>query len=93
MDDEIPVHLTARNMEILQRYASGSTIDCIALTLQLNPRTVKGHLLRARRKLGAVSNANACAIAASLGLIAVQIPLPAQSYVGTVVQLSFNATI
>jgi LuxR family transcriptional regulator, quorum-sensing system regulator BjaR1 len=93
MDEEIPARLTARNLEILQRYAAGATIDCIAETLGLNPRTVKGHMFRARRKLGAASNANAAVIAAKLGLIAVQIPPSARTVFETGLQLSYNQTV
>jgi DNA-binding NarL/FixJ family response regulator len=64
-----PVRLTAREEEILRMLPSGRTNREIAVVLQRSPDTVKGHLERIFRKLGAQDRTAAVAEAFRRGLL------------------------
>jgi DNA-binding NarL/FixJ family response regulator len=61
--------LSARESEILQWVAHGSTTKEVARELGISPHTVKTHLERIFEKLGANDRAQAVAIAFRLGLV------------------------
>lgn len=62
-------NLSAREIEVLEHAARGSTIGQIATRLVLSPRTVETHLGNAYRKLGVRNRVQALARASGLGLI------------------------
>jgi DNA-binding NarL/FixJ family response regulator len=64
-----PVRLTAREEEILHMLPSGRTNREIAVALRRSPDTVKGHLERIFRKLGAQDRTAAVAEAFRRGLL------------------------
>jgi DNA-binding NarL/FixJ family response regulator len=64
-----PVKLTTREEEILQMLPSGRTNREIAVALRRSPDTVKGHLERIFRKLGAQDRTAAVAEAFRRGLL------------------------
>jgi DNA-binding NarL/FixJ family response regulator len=66
---QAPVKLTAREEEILQMLPSGRTNREIAVALRRSPDTVKGHLERIFRKLGAQDRTAAVAEAFRRGLL------------------------
>ena len=66
---QTPVKLTAREEEILQMLPSGRTNREIAVALRRSPDTVKGHLERIFRKLGAQDRTAAVAEAFRRGLL------------------------
>ncbi|MEU1309474.1 helix-turn-helix transcriptional regulator [Streptomyces cinnamoneus] len=61
--------LTDREIEILEAVSHGRTIAAIAVELFLSQNTVKSHLLRINRKLGARGKTHAVAIAYRRGLL------------------------
>jgi DNA-binding NarL/FixJ family response regulator len=67
--DPGPVKLTAREQEILQMLPSGRTNREIAVALRRSPDTIKGHLERIFRKLGAQDRTAAVAEAFRRGLL------------------------
>ena len=67
--DQGPVKLTAREQEILQMLPSGRTNREIAVALRRSPDTIKGHLERIFRKLGAQDRTAAVAEAFRRGLL------------------------
>ena len=52
-------HLTPREVQILQLLCRGDKRLAIAGALEITPRTVNFHLTNAKRKLGAISMAQA----------------------------------
>ena len=54
--------LTARELDVLARVASGARNDEIAAELQLSPNTVKRHTANIREKLGVHSRVHAAAL-------------------------------
>ncbi|HJS27202.1 MAG TPA: response regulator transcription factor [Actinomycetota bacterium] len=62
-------NLSAREIEVLEHAARGSTVSQIATRLVLSPRTVETHLGNAYRKLGVRNRVQALARASGLGLI------------------------
>ena len=70
-DDEFdPPELTSREREVLELVAAGLPNKGIALRLNISDHTVKYHLASVLSKLGAASRAEAVALAARRGLIA-----------------------
>ena len=70
-DDEFdPPELTSREREVLEFVAAGLPNKGIALRLNISDHTVKYHLASVLSKLGAASRAEAVALAARRGLIA-----------------------
>jgi DNA-binding CsgD family transcriptional regulator len=61
--------LTKRQEQVLQMYASGLSREEIGQRLGISPETVKNHFARARYRLGALTSANAVAIAIREGFI------------------------
>ncbi|MBI2724591.1 MAG: response regulator transcription factor [Chloroflexi bacterium] len=61
--------LTAREREILQLVAGGSTDRAIAHSLAISSKTVNKHVASCMNKLGAQSRAQAVALALRRGLI------------------------
>ncbi len=61
--------LAPREIECLEWVARGKTTEDVASILDLSRETVRVHLDRARKKLGAINRANAVAKAIELGLI------------------------
>ncbi len=61
--------LTDREIEILEAVSHGRTIAAIAAALFLSQNTVKTHLLRINRKLGARGKTHAVAIGFRRGLL------------------------
>jgi DNA-binding CsgD family transcriptional regulator len=57
--------LTARESEIVTRFANGETYSAIAAALSLAPATVRNHLSRCYRKLGVNSKAELAKLVAS----------------------------
>lgn len=64
-----PVHLTAREREVLQWTAAGKTNMEIGVILTISAKTVEYHLYNGMRKLDVYSKAQAVAKAMLLGLI------------------------
>jgi DNA-binding NarL/FixJ family response regulator len=62
--------LTARERDVLRLAAAGLRTDEIARRMFLSAATVKAHLVKAQRKLGARTRAQAVAVALRRGLIA-----------------------
>ena len=72
VSDELPPRphpLTRREREILRLLADGLRIAEIGKQLYLSPDTIKVHLTKARRKLGARTTAEAVATAVRRSLI------------------------
>ena len=69
-DDSLPSLLTAREQEVLQHLARGSTNRAIALALGVTQHTVKFHVNAIMSKLEAQSRTEAVVRATQLGLIA-----------------------
>jgi DNA-binding NarL/FixJ family response regulator len=70
-DDEFDQpELTSREREVLELVAAGLPNKGIALRLNISDHTVKYHLASVLSKLGAASRAEAVALAARRGLIA-----------------------
>ena len=65
--------LTERNAQIIQMLVDGMSVEEIASALSLRPRTVKKHIVTARRFLGATSRAQMIARAVALGHVHVSI--------------------
>jgi PAS domain S-box-containing protein len=63
------VHLTARQLEVLRLLARGASTDEIAAGLHLSRETVRNHVRRILRALGAHSRLEAVAIAHEQGLL------------------------
>lgn len=61
--------LTARQREILELLGCGLGNKQIALQLGIKPQTIKNHMLRARRNLGALTSMQALRIAIERKLI------------------------
>jgi RNA polymerase sigma factor (sigma-70 family) len=61
--------LSRRERQVLELVAAGKTSKEIAETLQISEPTVKWHVSRAARKLGARSRAEAVAVAVARGYI------------------------
>jgi DNA-binding CsgD family transcriptional regulator len=61
--------LTARQAACLRLAAAGYTERAVALELGISVATVRGHLARARQRLGARSTAQAAVLAVVRGLI------------------------
>jgi DNA-binding NarL/FixJ family response regulator len=68
-EQEVPVALTRREMEVLQLLAQGKPNKEIAEDLVITVRTVKFHISAILRKLGAGNRTEAVAVAAQQGLI------------------------
>ncbi|MFJ9567012.1 LuxR C-terminal-related transcriptional regulator [Streptomyces fuscichromogenes] len=66
---EMPYGLSARELEVLTRAATGQTNQAIAQALYLSPRTVHSHIEHLLRKTGAASRAEATALAVRDGLL------------------------
>ncbi|KND28693.1 helix-turn-helix transcriptional regulator [Streptomyces acidiscabies] len=66
---EVPYGLSARELEVLTRAATGQTNQAIAQALFLSPRTVHSHVEHLLRKTGASSRAEATALAVRDGLL------------------------
>ncbi|MFF7762351.1 helix-turn-helix transcriptional regulator [Streptomyces griseorubiginosus] len=66
---ELPYGLSPRELEVLTRAATGQTNQAIAQALFLSPRTVHSHIEHLLRKTGAVSRAEATALAVRDGLL------------------------
>lgn len=66
---ELPVGLSAREVEVLKLLAKGMTNARIAKELYISPRTVNGHLTSAYRKIGSNTRAEAARFAAERGLL------------------------
>ena len=64
-----PFFLPERQAEALSLAALGLTILGIAHQMQIKPRTVRAHLQRTRRSLGALNTTHAVAIAMKYELI------------------------
>lgn len=64
-----PVDLSARELEVLQHLADGSSTGEIAAELVLSHHTVRNHVRNALNKLGARSQLEAVVIASSLSLV------------------------
>jgi two-component system nitrate/nitrite response regulator NarL len=62
-------HLSARERAVLTMLNLGWSLDEIALLTSMPPRTVDAHLASARRKLAAVTTADAVAAAEAWGLL------------------------
>ncbi len=69
--DQAPVHdgLTGRERDVLQLLATGSCNKTIARDLGIGVGTVKAHLKRIMRKLGATARTHAVVLAAQRGLL------------------------
>ncbi|WP_416974836.1 response regulator transcription factor [Streptomyces sp. 4F14] len=65
----MPYGLSARELEVLTRAATGQTNQAIAQALFLSPRTVHSHIEHLLRKTGAASRAEATALAVRDGLL------------------------
>jgi DNA-binding CsgD family transcriptional regulator len=63
-----PAHLTAREVEVLRRVASGLTNAEIAADFVISPHTVERHLANAYRKIGARNRAEAATYILQAGL-------------------------
>jgi DNA-binding NarL/FixJ family response regulator len=63
--------LTRRQLLVLQMAADGHTISFIAALLEINEHTVRDHVKKCKRKLGARSLTQAAAIAAKRGLVSI----------------------
>jgi two-component system nitrate/nitrite response regulator NarL len=61
--------LTARERSVLAMLNRGWNLDEVAMLASMPPGTVEAHLASARRKLAAVTNADAIAAAAAWGLL------------------------
>lgn len=61
--------LTARRMEVLRLLADGMTNGDIARQLRVSPNTVRTHVERIRRELGASTRGQAVAKAREKGLL------------------------
>jgi DNA-binding CsgD family transcriptional regulator len=61
--------LTAREVQCLERLASGQSNSDIASGLKISLPTVALHLSNARRKLGAKTREQAVAVAVARGLV------------------------
>ncbi|MFJ9712079.1 response regulator transcription factor [Streptomyces sp. NPDC101234] len=66
---EMPYRLSARELEVLTRAATGQTNQAIAQALFLSPRTVHSHIEHLLRKTGAASRSEATALAVRDGLL------------------------
>ncbi|MFM9608206.1 helix-turn-helix transcriptional regulator [Streptomyces sp. V2] len=66
---EMPYGLSARELDVLTRAATGQTNRAIAQALFLSPRTVHSHVEHLLRKTGASSRAEATALALRDGLL------------------------
>ena len=64
-----PLFLSSRQTDVLTLAAAGSTERETALRLGIASATVRGHLARARERLGARSTCQAVALAVALGMI------------------------
>jgi DNA-binding CsgD family transcriptional regulator len=62
-------HITRREREVLRLLADGCPTEEIALQLFISTETVRTHIAKARRKLGARTRAEAVATAVRSGLI------------------------
>lgn len=69
--EELPVSLTARQIEVLRLLAEGATNDAIAAALTLSPGTVKRHTANLYQKIGARNRVEAAAFALRHGLLSV----------------------
>ena len=58
-----------RQVDVLRLLAEGYTRDQVARDLRVSPDTVRSHLFRAYRQLGATSVAHAVALCIRAGLI------------------------
>lgn len=67
--DRRAARLTARELQVLDLVASGSPTTAIASRLAISPLTVRNHVQRALRKIGAHSKAEAVAYAIRHGLL------------------------
>ncbi len=61
--------LTTREAQVLSLTAQGNTRRDVAVALQIGEETVKAHLDKARRKLGAKTTPHAIALAIAAGLM------------------------
>jgi DNA-binding NarL/FixJ family response regulator len=66
---EVHASLTPREHEILAMVSTGSTMQQVARSLGISPRTVETHVAKLYRKLGVRTRVQAVARAAQLGLI------------------------
>ena len=65
--------LTAREVQVLEYVREGSSNQQVAAALTISPLTVKNHIQKILRKLGASNRAQAVARAMSLGLLDAQL--------------------
>lgn len=68
-DDAPDQPLTAREVEVLARYATGDDRAQVARILGISPHTVHSHMTRIRIKTGARSSEHAVALAVAAGLV------------------------
>jgi len=69
LDDPVPTTLTRREIQVISRVAEGRSNKEIGILMSLSRLTVKNHLARIGRKLGAGDRAQMVAIACRGGLI------------------------
>jgi DNA-binding NarL/FixJ family response regulator len=69
LDAPVPTTLTRREIEVITRVAEGRSNKEIGILMSLSRLTVKNHLARIGRKLGAGDRAQMVAIACRGGLI------------------------
>lgn len=67
--DQRELRLTPTEQKVMELAAEGLMVKQIALRLGLSPLTVKNHLARIRRRLGATDKAHAVATALRAGLV------------------------
>jgi DNA-binding NarL/FixJ family response regulator len=63
------IHLSPRELQVIRLKAQGKSIKCISFELGLSRGVVRNYIASIKCKLGAVDTANACVIAAGLGLL------------------------
>lgn len=66
----VELRLTPTERKVMELVAEGLLVKQIALRMDLSPLTVKNHLARIRRRLGATDKAHAVATALRAGLLA-----------------------
>lgn len=70
-------HLTPREFEVLRMLAHGESVNCIASSMHLSPKTVLNYLSLIRQKLNADNDFKLLHLAARHGLVDMQVPLDA----------------
>jgi DNA-binding NarL/FixJ family response regulator len=67
--EQAEIHLSARELQVLDEVAQGRSNREVASTLHISENTVKNHMRRIMEKLGASSRTEAVAVAARNGLV------------------------